>query len=244
VSPSRYLLAIIAVVPALAHAEDPDKASALYDQGVADYKAQNYEHAASTLKQAYELDHKPEYLFAWAQSERLSGDCAAAIPLYRKLTDEISDLGTARLVHDNLARCEQSEATAKPESGTKSEPVAETPVPTPVTTVRTSSADPVATALFIGGGLSIGLGVGMFVASSNSASAADHALTYDDHVAFADRASTQRTIAWVATGVGLGAVGYAIFRVVRGRGESAASTSVTFTHAPATGTAVMLNGRW
>lgn len=236
---------LILVAAAGVAGADPARAKELFSQGIDAYRAQQYDAAAELLKQSYELDPKPDALFAWAQSERLAGHCDKAVPLYRKLTDESSDLGTAKLVHDNLARCEQvmpKDLDPKPVDATQAKPVAALAPPPQVVVHEVRKSDGLATAMFVGGSLSLGLGTGLFIASVNSASDADHAQTYDDHVAFSDRARLERTLSYIAVGAGAGMLGVAIFRVM-GHSDSPPETAISV--APTSGgAAVTLGRRW
>jgi len=81
----RLFLCIL-FVTSLARADDMrPKARAKYQQGLSAFQAKRYTRAIASFKAAYALDARPEILFAWAQATRLSGDCEAAVPLYRKV---------------------------------------------------------------------------------------------------------------------------------------------------------------
>jgi tetratricopeptide (TPR) repeat protein len=89
VAASLALLLVLAttslVTPRHAHAGEPPmkpEARALLDAGLGHYAAKDYEAAIAAFRRGYELDARAEFLFAWAQAERLSGDCASAIELY------------------------------------------------------------------------------------------------------------------------------------------------------------------
>ena len=58
-----------------------DRALDLYQRG---------EHAAAieAFKAGYAIDPRRDFLFAWAQAERLSGDCVTAIELYKRFIAE------------------------------------------------------------------------------------------------------------------------------------------------------------
>ena len=174
------LAAQLIAMTALAHdaAADPT-ARGLFKQGIEEYKAQKYDAAAATLKQSYELDPKPDVLFALAQAERLGGHCPEAVAHYKKLLESISDLPTAKLVQNSLALCPQPEAEKpKPvEPATRREPP---PPPRPITKTvvrEVRPTDVLATMLVAGGMLGLGAGGGLFLASRNSQDAADHART-------------------------------------------------------------------
>src|SRR6266540_6496126 len=59
------------------------EAKARFGRGLDYYKMKEYEAAIAEFEAAYAIDPRNEILFAQAQAERLSGDCASAVVLYR-----------------------------------------------------------------------------------------------------------------------------------------------------------------
>ena len=219
------------------------KARELYKRGINEYKAQKYRESATTLKQSYELDPKPDALFALAQAERLDGDCPAAIGHYKQLLESTTDLPTAKAVQSNLALCE-------PEPEEKPAPQAAPPPPPPSpprTITRTvvrevRRSDKLATLLFAGGMLGLGAGGGLYLASINNREAAARAFTLDDHEQLADRADIQRLASFAAGGAGAVLIGVAIVRWATGGGASKA-TEVTLAPS-AHGTMLVVSSGW
>src|SRR5262249_27547686 len=157
----------------------------------------------ATLKESYELDPKPDALFALAQAERLAGRCPDAIPHYKKLLEATTELATARAVQSNLELCPEPEKPAPPPAPVS---VAAPPPPPKIITKTVMRdvrhTDKLATVLFAGGMLGLGAGGGLFLASTNSRDAAARALTLDDNARLHDRADTQRIAALAAGGAG------------------------------------------
>lgn len=213
-------LAVLAwTVIGLAGAAYADKAGDLMKKGIEQYKAGKYTEASATLRQAYELDHKPETLFALAQAQRLAGDCSSAAANYHKVLEQMSDVNTAKLVQQNLSLCEKDEP--KPEPTPEPAPApAPAPPPEPQivtkTVVKEGKTDVVAASLFGVGMLSLGAAGGLYLAASSNADAADKAGTLDAHNSLADKAKTEDIGMAVAAGVGVVAIGYAVFRWTRG----------------------------
>src|SRR2546426_5656634 len=56
-----------------------------YTRGLTLYKGKHYDEAISEFKLGYEIDPRPEFLYALAQAERKNGNCGAAIEHYRAL---------------------------------------------------------------------------------------------------------------------------------------------------------------
>src|SRR3954454_12539824 len=86
-----------------------------FDRGAALAAERRYDEAAQAFAAAYELDHRKETLFAWAQVERLRGNCAAAVPLYRRFLSS-ADLTPAQneAAALSIRRCE-AEPEPRPE---------------------------------------------------------------------------------------------------------------------------------
>ena len=212
-------LSVLAAVIALAGTAHADPAGDALKKGIELYKAGKYAEAIPHLEKAYKLDSKPDTLFALAQAQRLNGDCASAAPNYRKVIERVSDMTVAKLVQQNLSICEPDEPK-QPEP--KAEPRAEpAPPPEPKVVERTvvrdvGKTDKLAAAMFGGGMLAVGVAGGLYIAASNNADAADRAKSLEDHDLLADRASSQRTIMYVAGGVGVAMMGFAIYRWTAG----------------------------
>ena len=211
-------LAVLAgTVIGLAGAAYADKAGDLMKKGIDQYKTGKYSDAATTLQQAYDLDHKPETLFALAQAQRLAGDCTSAAANYHKVLEQMSDVSTAKLVQQNLALCEKD--APKPEPKPEPVPVAPPPEPQVITKTvvkETAKTDVVAASLFGVGMLSLGAAGGLYLAASSNADAADKASTLDAHNSLSDKAKSEDVGMIVAAGVGVAAIGYAVFRWTHG----------------------------
>lgn len=234
-------LAVLAAVIALSSTAAADKAGDLMKKGIDLYKAAKYDEAAKVLQQAYDLDHKPETLFALAQAQRLAGDCTSAAANYHKVINEVTDVNTAKLVQQNLSLCEKDEPKPEPTPVPRVEPApAREPQVITKTVVReTGHTDMVAATLFGAGMLGLGAAGGLYVAASSNRDAADKAHTLDEHDSLASKASGEQVGMFIAAGVGVAAIGYAVFR---------------WTHAPETpsvavvptsgGGAVSVSGSW
>ena len=110
----------LALVSADAHAQpDPaidPRAVALYEEGLAAYKAGAYAAAITAWTESYERSHAPLLLFDLGQAYRLAGDCARAQQHY----DRYLYLGAANTpdtrarVESAMAQCTQRAPEAKP----------------------------------------------------------------------------------------------------------------------------------
>ncbi|HEU0034256.1 MAG TPA: hypothetical protein VFQ53_26720 [Kofleriaceae bacterium] len=242
-------LIVVIGIASHAHADNP-KAKELFKKGVDEYKAQKYDAAAATLKQSYELDPKPESLFALAQAERLGGKCPAAIAHYKQLLEQTTDLPTAKAVQSNMSLCPGGEPERpKPDKDKDKDDKDEAKqLPPPTIETRTvvrevGRTDKVGVAMVAGGMLGLGVGGAMFLAASGNQSDADKALTLDDHQRLLDRAGTQRIISYAALGAGAGMLTYGIVRFVRGGKETPAAANVAISPTSGGGL-VSLSSRW
>jgi len=199
-----------------------DEVGDLLKQGAAAYQDGRYDDAIAKLQKAYDLQPKPDTLFALAQAERLGGHCPSAIKHYKQVLEKMTDLETSKLIQGNVALCEKTEAvvTDKPK-----DPVPPVPPPTATrTVVREHHTDYLAVASMATGTLALGAGVGLFVASGATRDAAAGAKTLDDNHTLNDRADLQRGLSYVALGAGVGLVGFAVYRWATGHDEEPPAT--------------------
>lgn len=244
------LLAAVQLIAAAALAGDAradGRARDLYKRGIDEYKAQKYEQAAATLGQSYELDPKPEALFALAQAERLAGRCADARGHYKKLLDATTELATAKAVQSNLELCgpDPAEVAARrPEPA----PVAAPSPPRTITRTvvrEVRRSDKLASLLLASGMLGLGAGGGLYLAARDSRRDADRAATLDDHDRLYDRAGTERIAALAAGAAGVALIGAAAVRWATAGTARTAEAGPEVTLAPsATGALVVLSAGW
>ena len=222
-----------------------DQASDAMKKGIDLYKAGKYAEASPHLEKAYKLDGKPETLFSLAQAQRLSGDCVAAAANYHKVIEKVSDMNVGKLVQQNLALCEPDVPKPDPEpKADKREEPADPGKPEVIekTVVReVPRTDKLAAVMFGGGMLAVGVAGGLYIAASNNADAADRAGSLEDHDLLADRATSQRTIMYVAGGVGVAMMGFAIYRWTRGGETPKTDVAVAPTSG---GGSVFVSSRW
>jgi hypothetical protein len=236
-----------------------DAARGHFDAGLRAYRARAWSEAIGEMRAGYAIDPHPDFLFPWAQATRLSGDCAGALPLYRRALDgaasevdrgdiEVLIAGCERQVKRERERSPpepEAEAEAEPEPtraptaprrATRVEVQAEAaPRPSPWYT------DTLGGALAIGGALGIGAGAGLLVAAGRAEADADSAATLDGFVSASDRADQRRLIGAVALGAGAGLAAVAVFRYAWVARRSSREVSVVVTPAP-DGAAFSLGG--
>lgn len=210
--------AVVVLALSSAASAQEDEARALFDEGLAHFQAREYEAAIEAFDRAFALDPQPEYLFAQAQAERLSGDCPSAIVLYRRFLELSPPEKHASAAHEAIDRCERALAS-RPEDGAPAEPEPPhdadasaappsldlEPVPSQPREPRAPwHHDPVGGALLGAGVIGLAVGGVYFAKSSSDASAARDAADYDSYIDLMDRAESRRTIAWIGLGAGAG----------------------------------------
>jgi hypothetical protein len=215
------LLAVLLLAGPARAQKDPDlspEAKVHFDRGIAHYAAKEYAAAADELAKAYFIDPKREVVFAWAQAKRLAGDCASAIPLYRKYLASDPPAKTAEKAKQHLNGCE---ALVAP--GAETDPTAPAPAPEPVVAPEpvAAPAEPLPPApppvvyrdkpfytdvlggVLVGGGLAgIGVGATFWVMSNKRRDEADAAPTLADWERAIDKGKQQRTIGVIGLAAG------------------------------------------
>jgi len=201
----------LALCTTVAAAQPADDAKSLYDKGVAAYTDHDYAAAVQAFHDAYNAEARPEFLFAWAQAERLSGDCASAIVHYRKFLDGHPPAVQAEAAQQPLVRCERALADQPPPPTAVAAPPpppppAPTPTPTPTPLAppppppppRHFYQDALGDALVAGGIVAAGVGVGLLAAAGSP----DAATTWSDFQMRHDSAVTRQRFGAIALGVG------------------------------------------
>jgi len=120
-------------------AEMSEEASARLQRGLAHYSTKNYEAAIKEFAEAYDVEPHPQFLYAWAQAERLSGDCPSAVKLYERFLESGPDESQASAATSNKQRCE--EALGSGPGGAEVEPPVPVPVPAPTAPEPTSPTE-------------------------------------------------------------------------------------------------------
>jgi hypothetical protein len=173
-----------------------------YEQGLTEFEAQHYEAAAVELKLAYTLEPRKAILFAWAQAERLRGNCSAALDLYQAYLKQDLTQTQADVARYHLARCREI--------------------------VRPPwYKDVVGDVLLASGTVAIGVGTGYLLLSisDDNGRNASSVTTYDQANRLTDDARTERTVALTSLAVGGALVTGAIVRYLT-RGPDRSSGGV------------------
>src|SRR5262245_14065091 len=109
---SALLLAPLVARPRAARAQDGEttpikpEAKVRLARGLEYYKMKEFEAAIAEFEAAYAIDPRKEILFAQAQAERLSGDCASAAVLYRRFLGMDPPAVHAEAARASLEKCE------------------------------------------------------------------------------------------------------------------------------------------
>jgi hypothetical protein len=187
-------LLLVLLAGARASAAEPvmqAEAKAQYDEAMALYAAHDYRAAIAHLQTAYALDPRREILFAEAQATRLAGDCAGALPLYRRFLATSPPPQQVEATRIAVARCEAAALAPAPPPAV----IAAPPPPPPPPRWYQDRAG----GLLAGAGV-VGLGIGAaLVASAHTADDDARAVTsrYDAYETQRNKAERR----WLA-GVG------------------------------------------
>lgn len=239
-------LRLVVVVVLLACGRDAlaDNASAarsLFKQGIEEYKAKKYGEASITLLKSYELDPRPDTLFALAQAERFDGRCKDALEHYKKLLESATDITTAKAVQSNMELCEGPKPVEKCEPVEKI--VERNKLRTKTVTRDRSRSNKLATGLFAGGALAVGGSVTLFMLSRSSRADSDRATSLEESNRLYDKSVDQRRFSIVAGGVGLALIGAGVFRMFTNKPKEQTTTQISVT--PTTnGAAAHVMVRW
>jgi hypothetical protein len=187
-----------------------------FRRGLAAYKERSYARAADEFRAGYALDPHPDFLFPWAQAERLAGRCRQALPLYHKVLatglPPAEEENTLRLIE----RCDAELARrARAGEARRAVPAAPAIAAPPRPARRPPWYHDVWTDVLLGAGLAAaGLGAG-FLASSRSANRAARAAdTLDEFARDSGRARDRRLAGAVALGAGGALLAGALVRYI------------------------------
>jgi len=221
-------LAVLAVAVAffaarIAVADKKQLARELFDQGVTEYKAKQYDAAIASMSKSYALDPQPDALYAWAQAERMTNNCKDALVHYQQLLDTTHDEKTATIVKGQIELCKQIETGHEDKLAPDATTVEkrDAPMVEIKTVYRTEhKTDHLTIGLFAGGGIAIGGSVALLIVAHSTRNDADHAVSLDEYNQLYDRAKHLRWGAYGAAAVGLTAASIAMIRVLRRSGET------------------------
>jgi tetratricopeptide (TPR) repeat protein len=204
---SLLIAARVASAQALAGPPLNAQAQAHFDKALAAYSTANYRAASVEFELAYGLDARRELLFAWAQAERLSGNCDRAVMLYRRFLDQAPSEAEAAKANRELDRCRASSPAPTEPASPPAPPLVEDaavdrpspppPLQQPPRIVEHDShwySNPWVDGLVGGGGAAIVVGGVFLWLAHSSDNAADGATQYGDARQLVDQADTRRLI--------------------------------------------------
>jgi tetratricopeptide (TPR) repeat protein len=203
-----FLLAVVLTVGTRAiaqRADAPASAQEHLERGLRSYAIGNYAEAIASFRTGYELDPRPDFLYALAQAQRMSGDCAGAVSSYRAFLRTNPPERAAAGARQNLQRCEAQLAAQPPPAPAPAVTPAPETVREPAPPARPWHRDPAGATLaalglgFAGGGGAL-WGVG-----DSAVQSANSAPRYDQFAALASSGQsgvTERTVGIVGVSLG------------------------------------------
>ena len=237
-----------------------------YEEGLRLYGARDFAAAISLFEEGFALEPRREFLFAEAQAHRLAGNCARAVPLYRRFLETAPSAIQVDATRLGLDRCAKQEAAAAAAARTAPPPPAPPLEPAPPGGARKRAGDPIALParperrpwwqdppglLAAGVGVAaLGVGIGYWVASNRSLDQAGsretpNVIVYDR---LYDTAVDRRAVAIAALATGATALAGGLARIVYVRQRdltTATATAAGVALAPTAGGAALLwQGRY
>jgi tetratricopeptide (TPR) repeat protein len=205
------------------------EAKARLERGLRLFDTQEYAAAIAEFKAAYQIEAHPDFLYALAQAQRLSGNCRDAVNAYRSFLRAGPPEEEASLARENLGKCEtilrEEEAKPAPSPPVASSPPAPGPAPpaqppqiAPAARSRPSSGDRSPFYTDALGDVLCGVGlVGLVLGGTFWGLAIDRAAsaddgTFDDYEAAVDSAEELRAAAVIAAVAGAGFVTAGVIR--------------------------------
>jgi tetratricopeptide (TPR) repeat protein len=238
---ARVWTLVVALMAAgsLARAQDADDeqpghmnivAKQHLDAGLKAYREQDYATAIDEFRMGYEIDPRPDFLYAKAQAERMSGNCAKAIRTYEAFLNNSPPARQVEPARQNIARCKEELGGRK-----KGGAVAARGDAAPAATATEGASaeggtpwykDAVGDALLAAGvGALVGGGL-VWKGGRDDAQAAAAATSYSGFATSAEGADTRQTIGVVAMAAGGALVAGAIVRYMLHHEAAAAPAQV------------------
>jgi tetratricopeptide (TPR) repeat protein len=228
-----------------ADADAKAQAKGHLDRGLKHFAEREYEKAIAEFEAGQKLDPRPDLVFALAQAERLSGDCASAVLYYREFLAGEPPEKQAEAARTNLERCENVLATSRAredEAAAKAAPPPSVePTPAPVATEPPPPAeirirrpwytDVLGDVLLGTGVVAAGAGGYFWLRSADSRDAALDATDYGEYTSRLDDAKLERTIAIGALSAGGVLVTAAVVRYLT-RGDQVERAPVALVPTP------------
>jgi hypothetical protein len=211
VAPSAFAQASATPESDKAWTQSPDtpEAQSRFAEGVDLARASNFEGAALAFRDSFEQSPSRSALFAWAQSERLSGHCGKAMPLYERFLKNSPPPEQQQAASIAIRRCAETPnkpvlvATAAPPS-----PLPAVPQPS-IQDVQAEPVDkqrPLWPLAATGASLVVAGAVGLVV-SQFEINAAEQASSYQNYRESRDRSRIEQIIGWSAAGLGMATLG-------------------------------------
>ncbi len=216
----------------------------------AHFKAGRYTEAASEFHSAHDLDRSPATLFAWAQAERLAGNCSTALVLYERFLGSNPSETHEAAAKKVMKLCSQTQSTeAEPAEPTEAEPVTPAGDTTEMgetaakgnTLTASTTAQPESEAWYLDvlgdsllatGVVALGVGTGYWFSSraaltdfENEEASPDK--NHDKALGYYETAKSRRTVAIVTGSLGATLITAAIARYVLRESEDKGVVSIS-----------------
>jgi hypothetical protein len=222
----RALVCVLLLAGA-AHADDTRPATQVaqerLDAGTRAFKDKDFARASTEFAAGFAAEPWSGFLFAWAQSERLRGDCPSALKLYARFISTSPPDAVRQLADDGVAACggvSEPEPEPPPKPIIEQPPRRDPPPPSPIAPPRFRHK--LALGLAVGALASGAAGITLLVQSRGDQQASGRATTHPDAVVLYDRAQQRLRGAQIAGGLAVAFATAATLRFTLSRDDRAA----------------------
>lgn len=205
-------------------------AQSRFDEGVEMARASKFMSASEAFRVSFEQSPSLSALFAWAQSERLSGHCEIASPLYERFLKKAPTPEQQQAAQIALRRCTDMPPPADTSPAASGLPLAPRQDTVQVVTPhQEAAASGVIWPLAATGGALVVAGAVMLLVSQFENNSAQNADSYQNYREARERSRTEQVIGWSCAGLGIATLGAAALLAWRPQDQmETASPSLAF----------------
>lgn len=184
------------------------------------FAASDYARASTEYAAGFAAEGWSGFLFAWAQSQRLRGDCPSALELYNRFLATSPPTKVEVMTRDAIAACGDTTAPTKvPTNAHPDDTSLEKIELRPPPPVEPPFQHKLAVVLVGSGLVASGVGLGYYVKARGSASDASRQAAHQEAIAHYERAKDRTLVARITGGVGAALVIAGVVRFVLNRPE-------------------------
>lgn len=185
---------------ALTETPATQQAQAAFERGVDLAELKRFAEARNEFKASFQMAPSRSALFAWAQAERLAGNCVQAEPLYQRFLQNAAALEQQEAARIALRRCQDAAKTSSPPPAVAAPIAMPSPAPPPRETKQLWPFVATGAALVVAGAVAL-------LAAQLDANAASDAQAYQQYRDARERVQIERIVGLSAVSAGLVTLG-------------------------------------